>query len=99
MDPLLALLDAVGTGLASVLAALAFLAARRYSERRFGLVGVALVALGIVTLVALVDLANPQAVPGAGLGYPPVGLIILAEALLYLSLITSRGRAGRLTDG
>jgi hypothetical protein len=99
VDVLLACLATVSVGLAFVLAGLAIFAARRFSETRFVYVGVALLALGGIGALGLLDLAEAGAVPGAGLEYPTVLLLLVAEGLLYLSMVTTRRRSGRPADG
>jgi hypothetical protein len=98
VDPVLAFLTVVAAGLALVLGALAFAAAQRFSESRFVYAGLALVALGGVSALGLVDLLFQSAVPGASLGYPSTVLLLVAEVLLYVSMVTRRGRSGRRTD-
>jgi hypothetical protein len=99
MDYLLTALETVAAGLALVLAVIALFAAQRYSERRFVFVGVGLGALGVVSLLGLVDIVADGTVPGSGLGYPTVILLLVAEALLYLSLVAKRTVPRRLVDG
>ena len=90
MNELLLVLDVIALVLAVLLALIGFGAARRYRDRRFAFVGAALTALGLVSGVGAVDLLRPGAVPGAGLGTVPAAFLILAEALIYLSLVASR---------
>jgi CHASE2 domain-containing sensor protein len=99
MDDLLAALEALAVGLAIILAVLALLAARRYSERRFAFIGVGLVALGAVSLLGLIDAFWTGAIPNGGLGYPSAVLILFAEAMLYLSLIARPNVPERIVDG
>jgi hypothetical protein len=99
MDVLLAALEALALGLALILAAVALLAARRYSERRFAFIGTGLAALGAVSLIGLIDMFQDGAVPNGGLGYPSVILILIAEVMLYLSLIAKPNVPERIVDG
>ncbi len=89
-NELLLVLDAIAIVLAALLGLIAFSAARRYRDRRFAFVGIALTALGLIGAVGAVDLTSPGAIPDGGLGEVPVALLILAEALLYLSFVASR---------
>jgi hypothetical protein len=88
-EPLL-VLDVIAIVLAALLALIGFGAAQRYRDRRFAFVGAALAALGFIGVVGVVDLLEPGLIPGAELGTVPVGFLILAEALLYLSFVASR---------
>jgi hypothetical protein len=98
MDDVLAGLEALAVGLALVLAVIALMAARRYSDRRFAFIGIGLAALGLVSLVGLISLISPDTIPNGGLGYPPVVLVLLAEIMLYLSLTTKRTLPAEVAD-
>jgi hypothetical protein len=93
------LLDALVTGLALVLAALAFAAARRYSELRFALVGIALLSLAIVGILGFLSFWTAAAPAGWNLGLAPAALILVAEALLYASLVVTRPAGWRRANG
>lgn len=99
MDDLLAALESLALGLALVLALLAFLAAGRYSDRRFAFVGAGLGSLGVVSLLGLIALFTNGDLGDTSLGYPSVIFLLLAEAFLYLSLVTRRPQAQRAKDG
>jgi 1,4-dihydroxy-2-naphthoate octaprenyltransferase len=68
MDYLLALLEVFTAGLAFVLGVIALFAAKRYSERRFAFVGLGLGALGVVSLIGLIDIIVVGFILGGGLG-------------------------------
>jgi hypothetical protein len=99
MDDLLAALEAFAFVLAIILAAIALMAAQRYSEGRFAFIGIGLVALGVVSLLGLLDLVFPGTIQSGALGYPPVILMLFAEAMLYLSLIAKPSVPERIADG
>lgn len=90
MNEILLVLDAVAIILALVLAAIGFGAARRYRDRRFALVGTALAVLGLVGAVGVADVLWPRVIPDGHLGIVPVLLLIVSEALLYLSFVAAR---------
>lgn len=90
MNEVLLLLDAIAVVLAGLLALIGFGAARRYKDRRFAFVGSALTALGLVGVLGAVDVLSPGRIPGSQLGAVPVALLIVSEALLYLSFVASR---------
>jgi hypothetical protein len=99
MDDLLGALDALACGLAIILAVVALMAAQRYSERRFAFIGIGLAALGAVSLLGLLDLFVPGTIPNSGLGYPSAVLILVAEVMLYLSMIAKPSVPERIADG
>lgn len=90
MNEVLLVLDAIALTLAALLAAIGFAAARRYRDRRFVFVGIALGVVGLVGLVGVVDNLLPGAIPDGDLGAVPVLLLILSEVLLYLSFVVTR---------
>jgi uncharacterized membrane protein (UPF0136 family) len=85
-------LDAIAFALAVLLAYIGFAAARRYRDRRFAFVGVALTTLGLVSAVGAANLLWPGSVPGGDVGTVPAVLLIVAEALFYLSFVATRPR-------
>jgi hypothetical protein len=93
VNELLLVLDAVAVILAAVIAGIGFAAALRYRDRRFYFVGTALTVLGLVSALGAVDVLWPGLVPDADLGSLPVLLLIVSEALVYLSFVTSRSWA------
>jgi hypothetical protein len=99
MDYLLVALEALAATVAFVLASVALLAAQRYAERRYAFIGIGLGVLGGVSLAGLIDLFAVGAIPGGGLSYFTAGLLLVAELLLYLSMVTKRTVPGRLADG
>jgi hypothetical protein len=90
VNELLLVLDAVAIILAALIAGIGFAAALRYRDRRFFFVGTALAVLGLVSGLGAVDVLWPGWVPDADLGTVPVLLLIVSEALVYLSFVTSR---------
>jgi hypothetical protein len=99
VDPVLLGLDAVTTLLALLLAGIAIASARRYEERRFAFVGLALLGVALVGALGCADILSPGSVPGGEVGYPIGSLLLLAELLLYLSMVSSRSGDGRPGDG
>ncbi|MGA8303756.1 MAG: hypothetical protein WA691_04025 [Thermoplasmata archaeon] len=83
-------LDVVALVLAILLALIGFAAAARYRDRRFAFVGVALTVLGLVSGVGLANVLWSGVIPGGHLGPTLAGLLIVSEALLYLSFVASR---------
>jgi hypothetical protein len=98
-DPLLAGLELFATGLPAILALVAFLAARRYAERRFAFVGAGLLALGALALLGLVANLSGYLSAEVGLGLGSVLLLLVAEIFLFLSLVTKRATSERSADG
>jgi hypothetical protein len=90
MNEVLLVLDAIAIVLAVLLAWIGFGAAYRYRDRRFGFVGGALAALGLVGVVGAVNVVWPGELPSAELGTVPIALLIVSELLLYLSFVLSR---------
>jgi hypothetical protein len=95
MNDLQLVLDSVAVVLAAVLAAIGLAAAVRYRDWRFASIGIALVGLGLVGVVGAVNTLWPGAIPGGDVGTTPILLVIMSEALLYISLVTSRSWAPR----
>jgi len=93
MNVLGPVLDATIFALAILLVAIVASAALRYHDVRFGFVAAALVALGLVGALAAAALLNIGGIPGAELGTVPAALIIVTEALFYLSFVLARGPA------
>jgi hypothetical protein len=90
MNEIQLVLDAVAFVLAVLLALIGFSAAARYRDRRFAFVGVALTVLGLISGVGLADVLWSDAIPGGHLGPTLAGLLIVSEALLYISFVASR---------
>jgi hypothetical protein len=95
VNELLLVLDAIAIILAALLAVIGLGAARRYRDLRFAFVGTALAVLGSMGAVGASDVLWPGAIPGADLGTVPVLLLIVSEALLYLSFVVARTRTPR----
>jgi hypothetical protein len=86
----LLVLDAIAIILAALIAGIGIAAALRYRDRRFFFVGTALAVLGLVSGLGALDVLWPGSIPYADLGSLPVLLLIVSEALVYLSFVTSR---------
>jgi hypothetical protein len=99
MDYLLAALEALAATVAFVLASVALLAAQRYGENRYAFIGIGLVVLGVVSIGGIINLLAAGTIPGAGLGYFTAALLLIAELLLYLSMVAKRTMPGRSADG
>jgi len=90
------ILDAIAFALAVLLVFISSAAAFRYRDRRFAFVGIALSVLALLSAVGAVDLLWPGSIPGGDLGTIPAALLIVFEALLYLSFVASRAGTPRL---
>lgn len=99
MDYLFLGLNVVILGLAVTLAAIALGAARRYSERRLGLVGVGLAGIGAVGLLGAWSDWASVGTNASDYAYGVVALMILIEALFYASFLVARPEVARKVDG
>ena len=93
MDFLAVFLAVVLAGLAATLAGIGAVSASRYHDLRLGLVSGALALLALVGVLDVVNQASPLYGPPFGVDPAPLGLILLAVAMLYLAFI--RGAARR----
>jgi hypothetical protein len=87
------ILDAIIFALAVLLGFIVCAAALRYRDVRFGFVAGALATLGLVGVVSATAVLWPNSIPGAELGTIPAVLIIVSEALFYLSFVIARSWA------
>lgn len=94
MDATLTVLDVGVLALGGVLASLTAATAVRYQERRFALIGLAMAGIGLVGALGLANLIWPGSLPSASLGWTTSLVLIVAELLLYLSLVVGRPRGG-----
>lgn len=91
METLLNLgLDAAAAGLGLLLGLVALQASREYRERRFALVGLALLLLAAIGVVGALGGAVSNSPPGFALGELPSALVVVAELLLLGSLALGR---------
>ncbi|MDE1821906.1 MAG: hypothetical protein KGJ23_13920 [Euryarchaeota archaeon] len=90
MDPLRTVLDVAVIAFGAVAAAVTLATAARYREPRFYAVGVSLAVLGAIGAVGLADLLWSGSIPDADLTATPAALLVVAEAIFYLSLVAGR---------
>ncbi len=84
------ILDAIIVAMAVLLVFVAGAASARYRDLRFAFVAAALAALGAVGALGMIGLLSPGANLGFDLGTTQELIIIVAEALFYLSFVVSR---------
>ncbi|HXQ94474.1 MAG TPA: hypothetical protein VN864_04815 [Thermoplasmata archaeon] len=90
MDVLTEVLSTVLAGLSLTLMAIALGAASRYHDSRLGLVGVALGLFFLVGVLSLLHQLSPLYGTGLGVDPVPLGIAVVAVALLYAALIHPR---------
>ena len=84
------ILDVIIVALAVLLVFVAGAASARYRDLRFAFVAAALAALGAVGALGAIGLLFPGWNRGFDLGTTQALIIIVAEALFYLSFVISR---------
>lgn len=93
MDVLTVFLAVVLAGLSATLAGIGILAARRYRDPRLGLVATALALLAVVGGLDVLNQASPLYGQLFVVDPVPLGVIVLAVALLYLALVRGAARS------
>lgn len=92
MDILALFLAVVLAGLAAILAGVGAASARRYSDARLGLVASGLAVLALVGGLDVLHEVSPRYGGPFRVDPIPLGLIVLAVALLYLALVRGARR-------
>jgi hypothetical protein len=80
-------------GLSAVLAALGAAAARRYRDSRLGLVAAAFALFATMGALAFLYAVSPQYGTGFEVEPVPLGLALVAAALLYLAMIRNHPKS------
>ncbi len=90
MDLTTELLAVLLAGLGLILAVIAGTAARRYHDARLGGVAAALALLALIGGLALLNQLSPRYGGPFAVAAIPLGLAVLAVALLYIAFVTNR---------
>lgn len=90
MDALTEALSALLAGLSMILTVIAALAASRYRDGRLASVAGALALFAVVGVLSLLHEFSPRYGGGFAVDPVPLGLSVIAVALLYLALVQRR---------
>lgn len=90
MDATMTVLDVAVVALSAILTMLTLATAVSYRERRFVLVSLSILAIGVVGALGLADLIWVGSVPDADLGSVSALVLVASEVFLYLSLVIGR---------